>query len=179
MDETPRRDTAMEKLQKLTPVQNGVCTAGNSSSENDAAACVVLMSEEAAKKRDVRPMAKPRGFGFVGADPRKTYETVPWAINQALKNSDLGLEKMDLVEIQEAFAPQVLADLKMLGLGQEEHDRINANGSGISLGHPIGCTGTRVLVTLVREMQRRGVRYGLESICGGGGLGIAAVLENV
>lgn len=178
VDETPRRDSSLEKLQKLTPVQNGVCTAGNSSSENDAAACVVLMSREAAKKRDVTPLAKPRAFGFVGADPRRTHETVPLAIAEALRNSDLSLKDMDLIEIQEAFAAQVLADLKMLELGQEEHDRINVNGSGISLGHPIACTGTRVLVTLVREMRRRGVRYGLESICGGGGLGIAAVLES-
>lgn len=87
------------------------------------------------------------------------------------------LEQMDLIEIQEAFAAQVLADLKEMGLGPEDHERINVNGSGISLGHPIACTGTRVLVTLLYEMNRRNARYGLECICGGGGLGIAAILE--
>jgi len=89
----------------------------------------------------------------------------------------LTLEQMDLIEIQEAFAAQVLADLKEMGLGPEDHERINVNGSGISLGHPIACTGTRVLVTLLYEMNRRNARYGLECICGGGGLGIAAILE--
>jgi acetyl-CoA C-acetyltransferase len=87
------------------------------------------------------------------------------------------MDRMDLIEIQEAFAAQVLADLKEMGVGEEEYGKINVNGSGISLGHPIGCTGTRVLVTLLHEMQRRKARYGLECICGGGGLGIAAILE--
>jgi len=93
------------------------------------------------------------------------------------EKAGLTLEQMDLIEIQEAFAAQVLADLKEMGLGPEDHERINVNGSGISLGHPIACTGTRVLVTLLYEMNRRNARYGLECICGGGGLGIAAILE--
>ena len=178
-DETPRRDTSMEKLQKLTPVQGGVCTAGNSSTENDGAACVVIMSEKKAKEFKLKPLARIKSFGFQGDDPRRTWETVPRAVNTAMEKSGLALKDMDLIEIQEAFAAQVLADMKKLGLSREDHSRINVNGSGIALGHPIACTGTRVLVTLLNEMQRQGSRYGLETICGGGGLGIAAVLENL
>jgi acetyl-CoA C-acetyltransferase len=98
-------------------------------------------------------------------------------VEKALEKAGLTLDRMDLIEIQEAFAAQVLADLKQMGLPESEYGRVNVNGSGISLGHPIACTGTRVLVTLVNEMQRSGARYGLECICGGGGLGIAAVFE--
>ena len=96
-----------------------------------------------------------------------------------MKKSGLNLGQMDLIEIQEAFAAQVLADLKMMKLKEKDYPRINVNGSGISLGHPIACTGTRVLVTLLHEMKRRKSRYGLESICGGGGLGIAAIFEKI
>jgi len=91
--------------------------------------------------------------------------------------AELEIEEMDLIEIQEAFAAQVLADLKEMDVGQRDYDKVNVNGSGISLGHPIACTGTRVLVTLIHEMKKRNVRYGLECICGGGGLGVAAIFE--
>jgi acetyl-CoA C-acetyltransferase len=177
MDENPRSDASLDKLAKLKPVMKGVCTAGNSSTENDGAASVVITSKDMALQWGVEPMAAIRSFAVVGDDPRRTYKTVPIAADKALKKAGLTLGQMDLIEIQEAFAAQVLADLKGMGLGPEDYARINVNGSGISLGHPIACTGTRMLVTLLYEMKRRNARYGLQAICGGGGLGIAAVFE--
>jgi acetyl-CoA C-acetyltransferase len=178
-DENPRADTALEQLAKLKPVLGGVCTAGNSSTENDGAAACVITSEETAKKLGAEPLAYIKAFAVAGADPTRTYLTVPKVVEKALKKSGLGLGQMDLIEIQEAFAAQVLADMKMIGLTEKDYPRVNVNGSGISLGHPIACTGTRVLVTLLHEMKRRSARYGLETICGGGGLGIAAVFERI
>lgn len=176
-DEGPRRDTTLEALSKLKPVLGGVCTAGNSSSENDGAAAVLVTTLEKAKALGLNPLGKIRSFAVVGDDPRRTYKTVPQAIQRVLEKENLTLDQIDLIEIQEAFAAQVLADLKEMGLTEKDYHRINVNGSGISLGHPIACTGTRVLVTLLHEMKRRGARYGLEAICGGGGLGIAALFE--
>jgi acetyl-CoA C-acetyltransferase len=176
-DENPRADTTLEQLAKLKPILGGVCTAGNSSSENDGAAACLVTSEEKAKALGIEPMASIKAFAVAGADPRRTYMTVPIAVEKVMKKSGLNLGQMDLIEIQEAFAAQVLADLKMMKLKEKDYPRINVNGSGISLGHPIACTGTRVLVTLLHEMKRRKSRYGLESICGGGGLGIAAIFE--
>jgi len=178
-DEGPRNDTSMEKLEKLKPVLGGVCTAGNSSSENDGAAAVVVMSKDMAHKLGKIPLGKIRSFALSGDDPRKTYQTVPKAAEMALEKAALSMNQMDLIEIQEAFAAQVLADLKLMGIGPEDYKNVNINGSGISLGHPIACTGTRILVSLLYEMQRRNARYGLECICGGGGLGIAAVIERM
>lgn len=176
-DENPRADTTYEQLAKLKPVLGGVCTAGNSSSENDGAAACVVASEEAARKLGARPLANVKAFAIAGSDPRQAYLTVPKAVERVLQKSGLNLHQMELIEIQEAFAAQVLADLKMMNLVEKDYSRINVNGSGISLGHPIACTGTRVLVTLLYEMKRRNSRYGLECICGGGGLGIAAIFE--
>ncbi len=176
-DENPRPDTTLEALARLRPVLGGVCTAGNSSSENDGAAAVVVTSTSMATKLGVEPLATFKTCAFVGDDPRRAYKTVPRAVGKVLKSVGLSLEDMDLIEIQEAFAAQVLADLVEMGVKQEDYTRVNVNGSGISLGHPIACTGTRVLVTLLHEMKRRGVKHGLECICGGGGLGIAAILE--
>jgi acetyl-CoA C-acetyltransferase len=176
-DEGPRPETTLEKLSELKPILGGVCTAGNSSSENDGAAAVVVVSREKARELGIEPLAKLVAFSVVGDDPRRTYKTVPKAVAQVLKKANLTIEQMDLIEIQEAFAAQVLADIKEMGLGEKDYSRINVNGSGISLGHPIACTGTRVLVTLLHEMRRRNARFGLETICGGGGLGIAALFE--
>jgi acetyl-CoA C-acetyltransferase len=176
-DETPRPDTSLEKLARLKPVLGGVCTAGNSSAENDGAAAVVVTTMKKAKELGVEPFAFVKSFAVVGDDPRKTYKTVPVAVKKALEKAGLSIEQIDLIEIQEAFAAQVLADLKTIGLGPQDYGRVNVNGSGISLGHPIAATGTRVLVTVLHEMKRRNVRYALECICGGGGLGIAAVFE--
>lgn len=176
-DENPRSDTTLEKLGKLKPVLGGVCTAGNSSTENDGAAAVIVTSEKKAKELGIEPLAAVKSCAVAGDDPRYTYRTVPGAVKKALDTAKLTIEQMDLIEIQEAFAAQVFADLKQMGSGPEAYGKVNVNGSGISLGHPISCTGTRVLVTLLHEMKRRGARYGLECICGGGGLGIAAVFE--
>ena len=176
-DENPRPDSSLEKLARLKPVLGGVCTAGNSSTENDGAAAVVIASAKKAAELGTEPFAAVRSVHVVGGDPRRTYQTVPVAAQKALDFSGVTLEQVDLIEIQEAFAAQVLADLKEMGMGPDNYSRVNVNGSGISLGHPIAATGTRVLVTLLHEMRRRGARYGLECICGGGGLGIAGVLE--
>jgi acetyl-CoA C-acetyltransferase len=178
-DENPRADTTLEQLARLRPVLGGVCTAGNSSSENDGGAACLITSEEKAKTIGLEPMASLRGFAAAGADPRRTYLTVPVVVEKVMKKTGLNLSQMDLIEIQEAFVAQVLADLKMMKLTGKDYSRINVNGSGISLGHPISCTGTRVLVTLLHEMKRRNSRYGLECICGGGGLGIAAIFEKI
>jgi len=177
-DENPRGDTTIETLSRLKPVLGGVCTAGNSSSENDGAAAVVLMSAERAAELGLRPFAALRSCELVGDDPRRAYRTVPAAVRKALDKAEVTLGQMELIEIQEAFAAQVLADLEQMGVGPEDYAKVNVNGSGISLGHPIACTGTRVLVSMLHEMRRRNVRYALECICGGGGLGIAAVFEN-
>lgn len=176
-DEGPRPNSSIEKLARLRPILGGVCTAGNSSSENDGAAAVVLMSEEKANTLGLTPMGRLKSFAVAGADPRKAYETVPKAVNKALKKAALSIDQMDLIEVQEAFAAQVLADLKQMEVGPDQFNKVNVNGSGISLGHPIACTGTRVFVTMLHEMKRRGAQYGLECICGGGGLGIAAIVE--
>lgn len=177
-DEGPREDTSMEKLARLKPVLGGVCTAGNSSSENDGAAAVVLASAEKVKELGLQPLGRLKSFAVVGDDPRRAYLTVPKAVHKALDGAQLSLNQIPLIEIQEAFAAQVLADLKQMGMEPNDYSKVNVNGSGISLGHPIACTGTRLLVTLLHEMQRRNSRYGLECICGGGGLGIAAIIEN-
>ena len=176
-DENPRSDTTLEKLARLKPVLGGVCTAGNSSTENDGAAAVVVASAKKAEELGIEPLAAVNSFAVVGDDPRHTYRTVPGAVQKALAAAELKIEQMDLIEIQEAFAAQVLADLQQMGVGPQDYGKVNVNGSGISLGHPIAATGVRVLVTLLHEMQRREARYGLECICGGGGLGIAAVFE--
>lgn len=178
-DETPRRDTSLEKLAKLRTVYpDGVCTAGNSSSENDAAAALVLTTPETAKAHGVDPLVYLRSFSVAGADPTLTYPAVPAAVNKALKKTELTIDQIDLIEIQEAFAVQTLADAKLMGIREEDLDKkVNVNGSGISLGHPIGATGSIRLTTLIHEMVRRNARYGLLTICGGGGLGICAIVE--
>jgi acetyl-CoA C-acetyltransferase len=178
-DETPRRDTSLEQLAKLKPVYpDGVCTAGNSSSENDGAAAFVLMTPEKANQHGIKPLVYIKSFGMAGADPTLTYPAVPISVNKALKRAGLTIDQIGLIEIQEAFAVQALADAKLMGLKSEDLDsKVNVNGSGISLGHPIGATGAIRLVTLVHEMVRRNTKYGLLTICGGGGLGICTIIE--
>ncbi len=178
-DEPPRRNTNFEKLSRLKTVYpDGVCTAGNSSTENDGAAVVVLMSRERAAQMGITPLGTLRGFGVAAADPTLTYPAVPAAVTKALDKAKLSIADMDLIEIQEAFAVQVLADAKLMGLDKAQlNEKVNINGSGISLGHPIAATGTMRMVSLLHEMQRQKAHYGLETICGGGGQGICAIVE--
>lgn len=178
-DEPPRADTSVEKLAKLKPVYaDGICTAGNSSTENDGAAAVVLASAATAARLGLRPLASVVSFAVAADDPTLTYPAVPASVTKALHRAGLSLGRMDLVEIQEAFAAQMLADAQLMGLSEtEREEKLNVNGSGISLGHPISATGVMRLVTLLHEMERRKARYGLETICGGGGHGIAAVFR--
>jgi acetyl-CoA C-acetyltransferase len=178
-DEPPRRDTSLEKLAKLKNIYpDGVCTAGNSSTENDGAAALVLMSKERADALGIEPMGALISFGVAAADPTLTYPAVPVSVNKALDKAGLKLEDMDLIEIQEAFAAQVLADAKLMGITEEDLEKkVNVNGSGISLGHPVGATGTMRLITMLHEMKRQNATYGLETICGGGGHGICAIVE--
>jgi acetyl-CoA C-acetyltransferase len=180
-DETPRRDTTVERLLKLPPVYpDGICTAGNSSSENDGAAAIVLMSERKASELGLKPLGYFRSCAVAGSDPTLTYPAVPASVTKALKRVGITIDQMDLIEIQEAFAVQALADARLMGLRQSDFDaKINVNGSGIALGHPIAATGAMRLITLLNEMGRRGARFGLETICGGGGLGICAIVERV
>jgi len=178
-DETPRRGTTVEKLAKLSTVYpDGVCTAGNSSTENDGAAAVVLMSETKARQLGIEPMAYFEACAVAGSDPTLTYPAVPASARKALTKAGTTIDQVDLIEVQEAFAVQALADARLMGLQKSDFDKkVNVNGSGISLGHPIGATGTMRMVTLIHEMKRRGSKYGLETICGGGGHGICAILK--
>ncbi len=176
-DERPRRDTTLETLAKLKPVLAGVCTAGNSSGENDGAAVCITMSEEKARELKKEPMAYLKSYGFGGADPRQAWRSVPTAVNVALEKAGLTLDQIDLIEIHEAFAAQALANFKELGITKDDYARVNVNGSCVALGHPLGATGARIMVTLIHEMQRRNVRRGLIAICGGGGMGVSAIVE--
>jgi acetyl-CoA C-acetyltransferase len=178
-DEAPRRETTLEKLSKLRSVYpDGVCTAGNSSSENDGAAAVALMSEKKAVELGLEPLVRFRACAVAGADPALTYPAVPVSVLKAFDKVGITIDDVDLIEIQEAFAVQTLADAGLMGIKTQDFDRkINVNGSGISLGHPIAATGAMRLITLLYEMKRQGVRYGLVTICGGGGQGICAVVE--
>ena len=176
-DEGPRRDTSMEKLAKLKPVfkQGGTVTAGNSSSRNDGAAAVVVMSERKAHDLGIQPMARFVAAGIAGVNPTiMGIGPVP-ATRKALARSGLKLEDMGLIELNEAFAAQSLAVVHELGLPR---DLLNVNGGAIALGHPLGCSGTRISVTLLHEMLRRGTRYGLATICVAGGLGVSVIFEN-
>jgi acetyl-CoA C-acetyltransferase len=178
-DEGPRRETTLERLAKLKPVyQDGICTAGNSSSENDGAAVVVMASEKTAKELGVKPLAHFRSCAVAATDPTLTYPAVPAAVSKALKKINVTIDQMDLIEVQEAFAVQCLADARLSGLSDGQMEAmVNVNGSGISLGHPIGATGTMRLTTLINEMVRADKRFGLETICGGGGQGICLIIE--
>lgn len=176
-DERPRPDTSLKTLSELRAVLGGVCTAGNSSGENDGAAACVLMSQKTATKLNIAPMAYLRDFAFSGVDPRYAWKAVSTAVDKVLKRTGITLDQIELIEIHEAFAAQTLANFKELGLTEKDYDRVNVNGSCISLGHPLGATGARILTTLLYEMRRRNVRYGLIALCGGGGMGVCGLVE--
>ena len=175
-DEGPRADTSMEKLAKLKPAfrEDGTVTAGNSSTLNDGAACLLIGSESAASELGAEPLARVVGFGVAGVDPAVMGMGPAEAIPKALDHAGLKLDDIDLIEINEAFASQVLACARQLGIDEE---RLNVNGGAIALGHPLGCSGARLMTTLVRELRRRGGRYGIASLCVGVGQGLATVVE--
>lgn len=181
VDETPRADTSLEKLARLKPVYpGGICTAGNSSSENDGAGIIILAAESFAREMGLRPLARFVVGANAACDPTLTYPAVKTSVDKVLRQAGLTLDDIGLIEIQEAFAAQVLADARIMGLTERDCDlKVNVNGSGISLGHPIGATGTMRMVTLVNEMRRRGAAFGLETICGGGGQGVAIILQGI
>jgi acetyl-CoA C-acetyltransferase len=175
-DEGIRADTSMEGLAKLRVVrEGGVCTAGNSSQQNDAASACIVVAEDLLGELKLDPMAWFVNWALAGCEPsRMGIGPVP-AAEKLFRKTGLSLDDMDLVELNEAFAAQVLAVLK--AWGWHDPDRLNVNGSGISLGHPIGATGGRILATMLNELQRRKGRYALETMCIGGGQGIAAIFE--
>jgi acetyl-CoA C-acetyltransferase len=175
-EEGIRADTTVETLAKLKPMlKDGVSTAGNSSQQNDAASACLVVAEGKLASLGLEPMGFLLGWTAAGCDPaRMGMGPVP-AVAKLFQRTGLGWRDVDLVELNEAFAAQVLAVLR--GWGWDDRDRLNVNGSGISLGHPIGATGVRIMTTLLHEMKRRGVRYGLESMCIGGGQGMAALFE--
>lgn len=175
-DEGVRADATVESLSKLRPIEkNGFVTAGNASQQNDAAAACLVVAEDKLAELNLDPMGYFVSWAAAGCDPsRMGIGPVP-AVERLFARTGMSWDDIDLVELNEAFAPQVLAVLK--GWGWDERDRLNVNGSGISLGHPIGATGGRILANLLRELHRRDGKYGLETMCIGGGQGIAAVFE--
>lgn len=183
-DEHPRPDTTMESLAKLRPVlgkkdAEATVTAGNASGQNDAAAACVVTTPERAAELGLRPLVRLVAWGRAGVPPATMGIGPVPATAKALAAAGLTLADIDLIELNEAFAAQVLAVTREWGLKDADWDRVNVHGSGISLGHPVGATGARILATLAREMHRRGARYGLETMCIGGGQGLAAVFERV
>ena len=177
-DEGPRRDTSAEALAKLRPAfhATGTVTAGNSSQTSDGAAAVLVTSAAFAKERGLKPLARFVTFATAGVPPELFGIGPVPAIRKALKLAGLSLDDIGLVELNEAFAAQVLACLRELPI---DPDRLNVNGGGIALGHPLGCTGAKLTATLLNEMQRRSVRYGMVTMCVGGGMGAAGIFERM
>ncbi|GAB2664411.1 acetyl-CoA C-acetyltransferase [Nocardia goodfellowii] len=182
-DEHPRADTSVESLSKLRPIRAAVdpestVTAGNASGQNDGAALCVVTTPERARALGLRPLARLASWAVAGVPPRTMGIGPVPATEKALARLDLTIDDMGVIELNEAFAAQTLAVLRTWKL-EPDDPRLNPNGSGISLGHPVGATGARILATLLREMDRREARYGLETMCIGGGQGLAAVFERL
>jgi acetyl-CoA acyltransferase len=177
VDEGPRGDTSMEALGKLKAAfhAKGTVTAGNSSQTSDGAAAAVVMSEERARALGIQPMARFVAFAYAGCLPEEMGIGPVYAIPKALKLAGLSLDEIDLIELNEAFASQSLAVIKTLGL---DMDRVNVNGGAIALGHPLGCTGAKLTAGLLQELKRRKARYGMVTMCVGGGMGAAGIFEN-
>ena len=178
IDEGPRRDTSMEALAKLKPAFKaaGTVTAGNASQMSDGAAAVIVMSHEKARSMGLRPLARFIGYATAGVRPEVMGIGPVEAIPKALKQVGLNLKDIDLIELNEAFAVQSLAVIRELGL---DPSKVNVNGGAIALGHPLGCTGSKLTATLLYEMRRRGARYGMVTMCVGGGMGAAGIFETV
>lgn len=175
-DEGPRRDTSAEALAKLKPVfaVNGTVTAGNSSQTSDGAAAVVVMSREKAEALGVKPLARFVSFAVAGVPPDIMGIGPVAAVPKALRQAGLTIDQIDLIELNEAFAAQALAVIRALELDEE---KANVNGGAIALGHPLGCTGAKLTVQILHELRRRGGRYGLITMCIGGGMGAAGIVE--
>jgi acetyl-CoA acyltransferase len=177
-DEGPRADTSCEALAKLKPAfhAKGQVTAGNSSQTSDGAAATIVMSADRAQQLDIKPLARFVAFATSGTLPEEMGLGPVYAIPKALKLAGLTLEDIDLIELNEAFAAQALAVIKLAGL---DPAKVNVNGGAIALGHPLGCTGAKLTATLVHEMKRRNARYGLVTMCVGGGMGAAGIFESL
>ena len=177
-DEGPRRDTSLEALAKLRPAfhATGTVTAGNSSQTSDGAAAVVVMSSARAKQLGAQPLARFVAFATAGVEPERFGIGPVPAIRKVLKLAGLTLDQIDLIELNEAFAAQSIACLRELPI---DPDRLNVNGGAIALGHPLGCTGAKLTATLLHEMRRRGSKYGMVSMCVGGGMGAAGIFERI
>jgi acetyl-CoA acyltransferase len=175
-DEGPRADTSLEALAKLKPAfhTHGVVTAGNSSQTSDGAAAAVVMSAERARALGLKPLARFVSFATAGCPPEEMGIGPVFAIPKALKLAGLRLDQIDVIELNEAFAAQALSVIKVLGI---DPTRVNVNGGAIALGHPLGCTGAKLTATILREMERRNARYGMVSMCVGGGMGAAGIFE--
>ena len=182
-DEHPRPGTGVEKLAKLRPAfrKNGLVTAGNASGMNDGASAVVVMSGEEAEKRGIQPLVRIIDYVVTALDPRYMGLGPVNAVKEVLRRAGLEKEDIGLYELNEAFAAQSLGVLKELDMmpGTALYERVNVNGGAIALGHALGNSGTRILTTLIYEMKRRGVRYGIAALCIGGGQGMALLVENV
>lgn len=183
-DEHPRPDVSLEALAALRPVlgrtdPDATVTAGNASGQNDGASICIVTTREQAERLGLRPLARIASWATAGVPPRTMGIGPVPATAAALERAGLKLADMDLIEVNEAFAAQVLAVYREWGLGDADHERVNVHGSGISLGHPVGATGGRILATMLRELHRREGRYALETMCIGGGQGLAAVFEQV
>ncbi len=178
VDEGPRADTSYEALAKLRPVfhAKGMVTAGNSSQTSDGAAAAVVVSEEIVKSLRLQPLARFVSFAYSGCLPEEMGVGPVYAVPKALKLAGLTLEQIDVIELNEAFAAQSLAVIQLLGL---DPAKVNVNGGAIALGHPLGCTGAKLTATILRELKRRKGRYGLVTMCVGGGMGAAGIFENL
>jgi acetyl-CoA acyltransferase len=178
IDEGPRADTSYDALAKLRPVfhANGIVTAGNSSQTSDGAAAAVIVSEERAISLGLKPLARFVSFAYSGCLPEEMGIGPVYAVPKALKLAGLTLDQMDVIELNEAFAAQSLAVIKTLGL---DPAKVNVNGGAIALGHPLGCTGAKLTATILRELKRRKGKYGLVTMCVGGGMGAAGIFENL
>jgi len=177
-DEGPRRDSSAEALAKLRPAFHvkGTITAGNSSQMSDGAAAAIVMSAERAKELGAKPLARLVAYATAGCPPEEMGIGPVYAIPKALKLAGLTLDQIDVIELNEAFAAQSLAVIKMLELNP---DRVNVNGGAIALGHPLGCTGAKLTASILRELERRNGRYGMVTMCVGGGMGAAGIFERL
>jgi acetyl-CoA acyltransferase len=177
-DEGPRADTSLEALAKLKPAfhARGTVTAGNSSQTSDGAAAAVVMSEERARALGIKPLARFIAYAYAGCLPEEMGLGPVYAVPKALKMAGLTIDRIDVIELNEAFAVQSLAVIRELGL---DPAKVNVNGGAIALGHPLGCTGAKLTATVLQELKRRNGRFGMVTMCVGGGMGAAGIFESI